>query len=161
METCADCQKSFDSAEALGHHRKSKHGDIQKQRFSYRPKKAHLILALILIVIISYSTWTHYQNQKPGKYDSFAQCLTEKGMLFYGAFWCSHCAEQKELFGKSIRYINYIECSTPDGNGKMPICEAAHIKGYPTWADANGTHYANVQQLDQLSAISGCPFARQ
>lgn len=40
-------------------------------------------------------------NSKPGKLDTFAQCLKEKDSTFYGAFWCPHCQNQKAMFGKS------------------------------------------------------------
>ena len=30
----------------------------------------------------------------------FAKDLTAAGVKYYGAPWCSHCTEQKELFGK-------------------------------------------------------------
>ena len=60
--------------------------------------------------------------------DIFAKCLTEKGMTFYGAEWCSHCKAQKELFGESLKYIKYVEC--PDNT---QLCIDKGIQGYPTW----------------------------
>lgn len=60
--------------------------------------------------------------------DSFAKCLTEKGWTLYGAVWCSHCKDQKELFGESFRYIHYVEC--PDNT---ELCLDKGINGYPTW----------------------------
>ena len=70
---------------------------------------------------------------KPGKYDQFATCLKDKGVTFYGAFWCPHCQAQKARFGKSQKYLPYIECSTPDGRGQLQVCIDAGIKTYPTW----------------------------
>ena len=60
--------------------------------------------------------------------DAFAKCLTEKGLTFYGAEWCSHCKSQKELFGDSLKYIKYVEC--PDN---IQICIDKGVQGYPTW----------------------------
>lgn len=45
-----------------------------------------------------------------------AKHLTQFGAIFYGAFWCPHCHEEKQLFDKEpVQYITYVECSTPDG----------------------------------------------
>ena len=56
----------------------------------------------------------------PGKYDSFAQCLKDKGATFYGAFWCPHCQAQEKDFQASIQILEniglYAECSTPDAS---------------------------------------------
>jgi hypothetical protein len=60
--------------------------------------------------------------------DAFAKCLTEKGWVMYGAEWCSHCKEQKALFGDSFQYIKYVEC--PDN---VQLCLNKGVNGYPTW----------------------------
>ncbi|MEK7133297.1 MAG: hypothetical protein AAB771_01260, partial [Patescibacteria group bacterium] len=44
-------------------------------------------------------------NSKPGKLDEFTQCLKDKGAVFYGAFWCPHCQNQKAMFGKSAKLL--------------------------------------------------------
>lgn len=94
----------------------------------------------------------------PGKYDSFAKCLSDKGAKMYGAFWCPHCKEQKELFGKSWQYVDYVECSTPDGQGQLEICKSAGIKGYPTWEFADGKRQSGLLTLQELSQQTGCPI---
>lgn len=41
--------------------------------------------------------------------------LKEAGAKFYGAFWCSHCQDQKVAFGKEAQMdLPYIECY-PEG----------------------------------------------
>lgn len=60
--------------------------------------------------------------------NAFAQCLTDKGFVMYGAAWCSHCQAQKALFGDSFKNIKYVEC--PDN---INFCLDKGIKGYPTW----------------------------
>lgn len=67
------------------------------------------------------------------KYDSFAKCLTDKGVKMYGAYWCSHCQNQKKAFGDSFKYINYIECADPNIKGQLEVCQKEKIEGYPTW----------------------------
>jgi hypothetical protein len=51
----------------------------------------------------------------------------------YGAFWCPHCARQKELFGKEAwSYIEYIECAPKGYNANVKLC--TNVDGFPTWS---------------------------
>jgi len=46
---------------------------------------------------------------------ALAKHLTATGAKKYGAFWCPHCYEQKQLFGsEAFAEINYFECD-PQG----------------------------------------------
>jgi thiol-disulfide isomerase/thioredoxin len=92
----------------------------------------------------------------PGKYDQFAQCLSEKGAKFYGAFWCPHCQEQKRMFGKSVGLLPYVECSLPDGKTQTQVCKDAGIESYPTWIFADGSKVTGEQQLASLAEKTGC-----
>lgn len=87
---------------------------------------------------------------------SLAQCLTEKGAKFYGAFWCSHCKNQKEMFGESAALLPYVECSTPDGNGQLDICKNNQIESYPTWEFSDGSRESGEVSLEKLSEKTGC-----
>ncbi len=42
----------------------------------------------------------------------FARCLTDRQVKMYGAYWCPHCAEQKEMFGESfaLRAVRRVRC---------------------------------------------------
>src|SRR5216684_102809 len=88
---------------------------------------------------------------KPGRtLDDFAQCLKAKGARMYGAWWCPHCAEQKEMFGFAFQYVNYTECS-PEGLKTMnDLCKQAGIKGYPTWQFSDGSRTEGPQPLGVL-----------
>jgi len=92
----------------------------------------------------------------PGKYDEFAQCLTDKGATFYGAYWCPHCANQKEMLGSSMKNANYVECSLPNKAGQTQICIDQNITGYPTWEFADGSRTSGVQTLQQLALKTDC-----
>ncbi|MBU0546242.1 hypothetical protein KKA13_03240 [Patescibacteria group bacterium] len=70
---------------------------------------------------------------KDGEYAAMAQCLTGKGVKYYGTFWCPNCANQKKMFGDDFRYITYIECDPRGENGDPEACRAAGIDRYPTW----------------------------
>jgi len=88
---------------------------------------------------------------------ALAQHLTDVGAKMYGAWWCPHCHDQKQLFGKeAAAQITYIECD-PDGqNPQTALCQANSDKvtGYPTW-EINGEYYGGTQSLEQLANASG------
>ena len=92
----------------------------------------------------------------PGQLDSFAQCLTEKGATFYGAFWCPHCQAQKRMFGSSAKLLPYIECSTPDGQGQLQACKDKEVQQYPTWEFEDGERLTGEIPLTQLAEKTGC-----
>ncbi len=98
------------------------------------------------------------EAKKPGKYDTFAQCLSNSGAKFYGAFWCPHCQATKALFGKSAKLLPYVECSKPDGKGQLPVCTDAKIDGYPTWVFADGSRLTGERSMKELSEKTNCPI---
>lgn len=90
-----------------------------------------------------------------GNYEiALARHLTEIGAKQYGAYWCPHCHEQQELFGRqAFALIDYIECDPKGENGAPKLCKMAGIEGYPTW-EINGILYPGVQSLDRLADLS-------
>lgn len=81
--------------------------------------------------------------------------LKNIGAKMYGAYWCPHCHQQKQLFGQeAIRFINYIECDPKGNNAQPELCRAANIQGYPTW-EINGEFYPGTQSLEELAELSG------
>lgn len=90
---------------------------------------------------------------------ALAQCLKDKGVVFYGAFWCPHCKKQKELFTDAVPALPYVECSTPDGNDQTQICKDKGIHSYPTWKFPDGGELSGEQQLATLAASSSCTQA--
>lgn len=86
-----------------------------------------------------------------------AQCIKESGAVFYGAFWCPHCRQQKDLFGKeAMAALTYVECSTPDGKSQTQICKDKKIESYPTWEFKDGTRSTGVQTFAQLAEKTSC-----
>ncbi len=92
---------------------------------------------------------------------ALADCLKEKGVKFYGAFWCPHCADQKEMFANAVGKLPYIECSTADSKGQTPTCQKAGIKSYPTWEFADGTRREAVLQKEDLATQANCPYKEE
>ena len=113
-----------------------------------------LFLGMVATVIVR-STGVSKTNA-PGKYDTFATCLKDKGAVFYGAFWCPHCQATKKLFGSSAKLLNYQECSTPDGNGQTQVCIDKGVKSYPTWEFADGSRLTGEIPLAQLAEKTSC-----
>ncbi len=83
-----------------------------------------------------------------------AKQLNGLNAKMYGAYWCSHCYEQKEVFGKEAfsKYLEYVECSKDGVNSQAPLCKAKELPGYPTW-EINGKLYPGQQELDELEEV--------
>lgn len=111
---------------------------------------------LIIVLLILGIGGLIYYNSQPGKLDGFASCLKAKGVVFYGAFWCPHCQNQKKLFGKSFGKLNSIECSTPDGQGQLAVCKDKNITGYPIWEFSDGSREQGELTLEKLAEKTGC-----
>lgn len=102
-----------------------------------------IIVAVILYVSISSAS-------KPGKYDDFAKCLTEKGAIMYGNDFCSYTTQQRNGFGKSQKYLNYVKCFDNED-----LCNSKQVKITPTW-EINNEMYEGVQGFEKLVALTGC-----
>ncbi len=128
----------------------------------YRMQNKTIIIFIIILIIVvaGVVTLTSFMSSssRGPNLTAFAQCLTNSGAKFYGAFWCPHCQAEKALFGAAVSKLPYVECSTPDANGQTQVCINEGIKEYPTWIFANGTRVEGVQTLAQLSAETGCPL---
>jgi len=110
------------------------------------------IVAVAAVAVYFIGVYLTGRATEVGKYDDFAKCLTEKGVTMYGAEWCSHCKNQKKMFGSSFQYVNYVECP------KNPnLCNSKGIQGYPTW-EIDGELYSGERPLESLSSLSGCPL---
>jgi uncharacterized membrane protein/glutaredoxin len=86
---------------------------------------------------------------------ALAEHLAASGAKEYGAYWCPHCFQQKELFGKeAFAKVPYVECA-PDGvNAQTQACQAAGVKAFPTWV-INGEIHSGVRSLEKLAELSG------
>ncbi len=120
--------------------------------------KHALIIGIVVLVISSVFGFRIIGKaiSESGKYDGFAKCLTENGVKMYGAFWCPHCNNQKQMFRDSWEYVTYIECSLPNGAGQTQFCNLADIKAYPTWEFKDGSRVEGELTFEQLSGYSGC-----
>jgi len=83
-----------------------------------------------------------------------AQHLTVTNAKMYGAYWCSHCLNQKSKFGEAKKLIPYIECDPKGENPQTALCQDKGIKGFPTW-EINGKMLSGERSLDELADASG------
>jgi thiol-disulfide isomerase/thioredoxin len=122
-----------------------------------RHKNKNFFLGIVAAAILAIlGGWWFYNYNQPGKYDSFAKCLGDRGAKFYGAFWCPHCQNQKAMFGKSAKFLPYVECSTPDGRGQLALCRDKKIEGYPTWEFEDGSRLSGEIPMSVLAEKTGC-----
>lgn len=120
-------------------------------------KKGKLTLLFITIVVATAIVVAIIISKiAGGKYDAFAECLTDKGTIIYGTEWCSHCKAQKELFGRSFKKVNYVDCDT-----EKETCLKADIAGYPTWKMGDGEALVGTQQLTVLAEKTGCELTTE
>ena len=114
-------------------------------------------LAIGVLVVGSVSA-SLYIKTLPGKYDALAQCLSEKGVKFYGAVWCSSCKEQKRLFGNSAELLPFVECYETDQKTMNSLCMEKKIKKHPAWDFPDGSRLTGVQLPKVLAEKAGCPM---
>ena len=119
-------------------------------------KKNTMTWLVVVVIFIGGVVWLTLMPTKPGELDAFAQCITDSGAKYYGAFWCPNCKNQEAMFGRSAKLLPRIECSTPDGRGQLPVCQEANIQGYPTWEFADGARVTGTQALELLAERTNC-----
>ena len=118
--------------------------------------KDFLIIALVIVGFMALASLSMTQIEEvPEDMDAFAKCLTDNGARMYGAYWCGHCNEQKESFGESWEFIDYVECSYSSG-GQALECSTAGIKAYPTWEFKDGSRLSGRLSFEELSRNTGC-----
>lgn len=124
--------------------------------YMLKKTKLFFVRLVIALVVVSGIIYGVYMKNQPGQLDEFTRCLSEKGAKFYGTFWCSHCQNQKKLFGKSAKLLPYTECSTPDGKGQLAVCAENNIEGYPTWIFADNSRLSGAIPLQTLAEKTNC-----
>lgn len=79
--------------------------------------------------------------------------LRRQGVLFYGAWWCPACFNQKNLFGQQAgNKLPYVECEKTEEQRQR--CEKDGISAYPTWVHGD-QRLEGVQNLERLGQWSG------
>jgi thiol-disulfide isomerase/thioredoxin len=111
-----------------------------------------------VLVVMCFSAVSFGAAGKPANLDGFAHCLGHKKAVMYGAFYCEHCKEQKDLFGDSAQYLPYVECVEKGTRKVTEQCKTLAIRRTPTWIfEESGERVdGKVLSLQDLSQKTGC-----
>jgi len=110
-----------------------------------------------LLIVSAFAVVIYMGLRKRGsRLDGFAKCLAAKQAKMYGAYWCPHCADQKEMFEASFQYVPYVECGVPGSRDEAPACKDAGVKHFPTWQFDDGERREGTQSLQSLGLKTGC-----
>ncbi|ESA37201.1 membrane protein [Leptolyngbya sp. Heron Island J] len=119
----------------------------------HRSLKVGLPLGMI-VAIASCQDFSVQQLWAPSYESQLAEHLSNTEATMYGAYWCPHCARQKQFFGNAAPLLPYVECDARGANPQVELCNAVGISAYPTW-QINGEFYLGVQPVWRLAALSG------
>jgi len=85
----------------------------------------------------------------------FARFLNENKIIMYSAYWCPHCHDQKQLFGKkAAEELTIIECAKDGINNQYELCGQKGIEGFPSW-EINNNIYSGTRDLQELANMAG------
>jgi len=144
---CEDCNKNFSTEESYRQHNFAKHTNEKSKKINF--KKYFIFLGVTLTIILLVFSANSYMK-RPGQYNDFAKCLTEKGAVVYGNDYCSYTIKQLNFFGKSKEFLNYMQCAS-----NQELCDSKAVSITPTW-EINGKTYSGVQTFEMLSGVTGC-----
>jgi hypothetical protein len=109
--------------------------------------KSHFFLtALAVVAVFLILFWPRAAASKK----TLGQCLTEKGVIMYGADSCENCANQKKLFGGDFGNVQYVNCEF-----HYQLCQEKGISVYPVWS-FNDRTLPGTRPLTELSKFAGC-----
>ena len=139
---------SKDEIDSIRHESQKIESHIEKTTIE-KPKNNKKILiisivSIVFVLIVGGIGFSYVNTLKPAALDGFAQCLTDKGAIMYGATSCQYSHAQQGMFGNSKKYLD-IRDFTEDPN----------VRTTPTWL-INGEYYPNVQTFDRLASLTGC-----
>jgi uncharacterized membrane protein/glutaredoxin len=111
------------------------------------------------VILFLHLNYTGVVGRQPGVEDPIIRALAihlgQSGAIMYGASWCDHCRQQKELFGESAKRLPYVECSSgAQGSPVTNECRKQQIKSYPTWF-INGRRYEELLTPARLMTMTG------
>ncbi|MEL7331341.1 MAG: hypothetical protein AAFN12_03795 [Cyanobacteria bacterium J06560_2] len=118
-------------------------------QFCKRPVVFYSLLLTLSAALASCS------SSLPNSYEAnLADHLSESGATMYGAYWCPHCALQKDYFGGAVSRMPYVECDPEGIDNQSEMCQQMEIVAYPTWI-IEGEYYLGAQPLSKLARLSG------
>lgn len=109
-----------------------------------------IVLAALIVAVVAAATLTGAFSEK-SNYDKFAECLSDGGLTMYGTDWCSACKSQKEMFGDSFKYVDYVNCDFNEDE-----CDEIGITGYPTWVQNGEIVTLGAKTFSELGVLASC-----
>lgn len=143
---CSICDRKFGSEESLNQHSLATHSLVKNKK----SMKKYFLMGGLMISLIIFSYTVYVRAQRPGEYNDFAKCLSEKGAVVYGNDFCSYTVRQLNFFGKSKEFLNYVKCYD-----NQELCDGKNVRTTPTW-EIDGKMYEQVQSFEKLASLSGC-----
>jgi uncharacterized membrane protein/glutaredoxin len=125
---------------------------------SWRHLLVRAVPAAVVVIGLLHLNYVGVLGKPPAVEEPYPKALAihlaQSGAKMYGASWCPHCVDQKELFGASARRLPYVECSVgPQGSRQAAACQAAAIRQYPTWI-IGGRRFEEVLTLPRLAELT-------
>lgn len=127
--------------------------------FSWQRWLTRTVPVAAAAIVALHLNYTGVLGEPPSVEDPTSRALAihlrERGARMYGAQWCAHCIEQKEMFGAAARRLPYIECAAGgQGSQQAAPCRAERITTYPTWI-IDGKRYEEVLTTTRLAELTG------
>lgn len=117
-----------------------------------RSRKIFGVFGIVVLLVASYAAgWYHRTH----RYDALGRCMASRQVKMFGAYWCPHCADQKERLGRSYRFV-YAECGVPGSHAEQQQCIQQGVKLFPTWRMPDGSLKPGVFTPQELGSMTGC-----
>lgn len=85
---------------------------------------------------------------------AFAKQVTAGGIRLFVADWAQESANQLQVFGDAVRYLNTIEVTTPERTLNSTGA-SENITSVPTWKSTDGSAIPRLLSISDLSGLSG------
>ena len=88
----------------------------------------------------------------------FAKFLTKNKIVMYSAWYCSHCQNQKDLFGQdALKELTIVECANKGEFKFNDVCVNKQIEATPSWEIDNEiiTGTTSLKELAELTSYDG------
>ena len=59
-----------------------------------RLRKFMIVGGILVLLAAAYTAGWYHRNHR---YDAMAKCMASRQVKMFGAYWCPHCADQKEI----------------------------------------------------------------
>lgn len=151
---CAWCLTSFTLLAGLFTiAERQRHAGGRKRQVAQYLAQLAVAGGIILVMFVSGSGILGQRGDP--RLHGLAEHLARSQAVFYGAYWCPSCAEQKRIFGAAAEKLPYVECAPGGPNSPMTgECARAGVSGYPTWV-IDGRAWVGVRSAQDLAAMSG------